>query len=72
MELIELSEEAEVNREAAAAMLRRIADQLERHNEVAFERNGITLRAKVPDQVSIEIELEIETDESKLEIEIEW
>ena len=72
MELIEIQESSVLKREAAAALLHRIADQLERHNEVAFDRRGITLRARVADQVSVDVELEVETDRSKLEIEIEW
>ncbi len=72
MDLIEITEKADMKREAAAELLRKVADQLERHNEVALHRNGITLHAKVADVVSVEIELEVESDESKLEIEIEW
>jgi amphi-Trp domain-containing protein len=72
MDLIEISEKRNMSREAAAKLLHKIADSLERHNELEFERNGIKLRVDVADQVEVEVELEIESDESSLEIEINW
>ena len=72
MDLIEISEKRNMSREAAAKLLHKIADSLERHNELEFERNGIKLRVDVADRVEVEVELEIESDESSLEIEINW
>ena len=72
MELLEIEEERDMTREQAAELLRRIADQLARHNELAFSRAGKTLRVEVPRQVEVEVELEVGTEGSKLEIEIEW
>lgn len=72
MDLLEISQKHNMSREDAAALLRRIADSLARHNELEFERNGIKLRVDVADEVEVEVELEIEADESSLEIEINW
>jgi len=72
MELIEITEKNRMTREQAAALLRQLADQLDRHNEVAFQRNGINLRTRVADEVTVELELEVESDGAKLEVEIEW
>ena len=72
MDLMEISEKRKMSREEAAKVLHDIADSLERHNELEFERNGIKIHIDVPDQVEVEVELEIESDESSLEIEINW
>ena len=71
MELIEIEDEHEVTREEAAAWLHRLADSLERHNEVEFVRNGMRMRIEVPSQVTMEVELEL-GDENSLEIELNW
>lgn len=71
MELIEIEDERRLSREAAAAWLHRLADSLERHNEVEFVRGGIRTRVAVPDQVVMEVEIEV-GDKSGLEIEINW
>lgn len=71
MELIEIEEEHEVTREEAATWLHRLADSLERHNEVEFVRDGLRMRIEVPDQVTMEVELEL-GDENSLEIELTW
>ena len=72
MDLLDLSEKRVMRREEAAALLRRLADSLARHNELSFEHDGKTLRVDVADHVEVELELEIEDDESSLEIEISW
>ena len=72
MELLEISETHRMSREDAAKLLHSIADSLERHNKLDFERNGVKLRVDVADQVEVEVELEVESDESSLEIEITW
>ncbi len=71
MELFEIEIEQRVNREEAAALLRRIADQLERHNEVVVEREGLKMRIGVPSELTMEVEVEI-GEESSLEIELSW
>lgn len=70
-ELLEVSEKATMSREAAAQRLRSIADQLSRHNEVAFSREGVRYVAKVPAQVELSVEIEL-GEESEIEIEISW
>ncbi len=71
MELIEIEEERTLSREAAAQWLHRLADALERHNEVAFVAGGIRTRVEVPDEVEMEVEIEV-GDDSGIEIEISW
>ena len=71
MELLEIESEEPMSREEAAAVLRRLADSLARHNEVEFVRSGTRFRIDVPDQVTVELEIEI-GDESSLEVEIKW
>lgn len=72
MELIEIEDEHRVTREEAAKWLHRLADSLERHNEVEFVREGLRMRIDVPSEVTMEVELEIGDDESSLEIELTW
>jgi amphi-Trp domain-containing protein len=71
MELFEVKTSATLRREEAAARLREIADQLSRHNELRFTRDGVPWTVKVPDEVELKVELEV-GDESELEIEISW
>ena len=59
MELVEIKQKERVQREQAAARLRELADQLSRHNEVEFERDGVTFKIRVPDEVELKIELEV-------------
>lgn len=71
-ELIEIEEKMKLRREAAAAILVKVADSLSRHNELEFERGGLRITVEVPDEVEVEIELEVTTEGGSLEIEIEW
>lgn len=71
MGLIEYESEEQLSREAAAAKLRELADQLARHNQVAFEREGRRYTVDVPDQVTLSYEIEI-GEENEIEIEISW
>ena len=71
MDLIEIEDKRRLRREEAAAWLHALADSLERHNDVEFTRNGLRIRAQVPDEVTMEVELEI-GEESGIEIEINW
>ena len=72
MDLLEISSEQDMSREQAAELLRQIADQLARHNQLEYQHHGKKLIVEVPNQVSVEVELEVESDESSLEIEISW
>ncbi len=70
-ELLEVTESATMSREAAAAKLRALADQLSRHNQVEFVREGVRYTAKVPSQVELSVEIEL-GEENEIEIEISW
>jgi amphi-Trp domain-containing protein len=48
------------------------ADQLSRRNDVEFERDGISFKVHVPDEVQLKVELEIGDDGSELEVELTW
>jgi amphi-Trp domain-containing protein len=72
MELIDVEATEELSREAAAARLRVLADQLARHNEVQFVRGGTRFRARVPDTVQLAFEFEIEDGAAEVEIELRW
>lgn len=72
MELIEHATTEKLTREAAAERLRELADQLSRHNEIAFTREGLKYRVDVPKQVELTIEIETGDEGSELEIEIKW
>ena len=72
MELVEIRQKERVGREQAAARLHELADQLARHNEVEFERDGVTFKMRVPDEVDLKIELEVGDGGSELEIELTW
>ena len=71
MELIEIDDERRLSREEAAKWLHRLADSLERHNELEFVQNGMRMRVDVPAEVTMGVEIEI-GDENELEIEISW
>ena len=71
-ELLEIEDEDRMSREEAAARLRELADQLARHNEVAFIRDGVRYSVKVPDQISFSFEIELGEDGSEIEVEIKW
>lgn len=72
MDLIEHSHEERLGREAAAQRLRELADQLARHNEVPFEREGVRYSVKVPNEVTFTLEIEVGDDGSEIEVEIKW
>ena len=72
MDLVEIKQKARMPREQAAARLRELADQLSRHNDVEFEREGVSFKVHVPDEVELKVELEIEDDGGELEIELTW
>jgi amphi-Trp domain-containing protein len=72
MELLEIEQKQTLRREEVAARLRALADALERHNDVEFDRGGMHFKLRVPDQVRVKVELEVEDDETELEIELSW
>lgn len=72
MDLIDISEKRRMGREEAARLLHELADSLARHNSLDFERNGLKVNVRVPDEVEVEFEVEIESDESSIEVEISW
>jgi amphi-Trp domain-containing protein len=61
-----------VSREEAANRLRELADQLARHNEVSFSREGTKFSIDVPDEVELSFEIEISDGECEIEVEISW
>ena len=70
-ELIEVEEDVMLSREAAAARLRQLADQLARHNQIEFVREGTRYSVTVPDEVKLKVEIEI-GDENEIEFELTW
>lgn len=72
MDLIEHTSDERLRREEAADRLRALADQLSRHNEVSFERDGLRFKVRVPDEVSFSLEIEVGDDESEIEVELKW
>ena len=70
-ELMELSHEEKVTREAAAARLRELADQLSKHNQVEVVRDGLRYSVRVPNEVTLKMEVEV-GDDNEIEIEISW
>lgn len=71
MELIEHESESELRREEAAQRLRELADQLSRHNQVSFVRDGLKYTVDVPDRVTFSLEVEV-GEESEIEVELKW
>jgi amphi-Trp domain-containing protein len=70
-DLFEIDQTQRLRREEAAARLRALADALDRHNGVTFERDGRRITVDVPDEVELSIELEI-GEENELEVELRW
>ena len=70
-ELFEIQEAHVLSREAAAARLRQLADQLARHNQIEFTRNGTRYSVAVPDEVTLKVEVEI-GEENEIEFELTW
>ena len=72
VDLYEFETKERLTREQAAERLRRLADDLERHNEVSLLRDGVPIRVAVPDEVTFKFELELEDDERELEVKLTW
>ncbi len=69
---LELKQKSTMSREAAAQRLHEIADELGSENDIRLERDGATVVAKVPDEVTLKIEFEVDGDETEFEIELTW
>jgi amphi-Trp domain-containing protein len=72
MDIFEVEQKETLSREEVAERLRKLADMLARHNDIEFERGGMSFKVHVPDEVNLKVELEIESDENELEIELTW
>jgi amphi-Trp domain-containing protein len=72
MELLKIEQHERLRREEVASRLRHLADMLESHNDIEFERNGVQFTVHVPDTVRLKLELELEADERVFEIELKW
>jgi amphi-Trp domain-containing protein len=72
MDLVEIKQHERLGREEVAQRLRTLADQLSRHNDLEFERDGMSFKIRVPDEVRLKVEFELEADGSELEIELTW
>jgi amphi-Trp domain-containing protein len=70
-EFFEVSKTEMLSREAAAARLRQLADQLARHNELEFVTDGVRTVVRVPDELRLKVEIEI-GEESEIEFELTW
>ncbi|MFL5850131.1 MAG: amphi-Trp domain-containing protein [Solirubrobacteraceae bacterium] len=69
---MELKERETLSREAAAARLRSIADELASGNDIVMQKDNLRFVAKVPDEVNLKIEFEVSDDETEFEIELTW
>jgi amphi-Trp domain-containing protein len=72
MHSIEHTTSERLRREDAAARLRQIADELSRHNELPFVRDGVRYTLDVPDEVEFTLEIEVGEDGNEIEIELTW
>lgn len=70
-QLIETTTETTLRREQAAARLRELADQIARHNQIEFSREGVRYSVEIPDEVTLKLEIEV-GEESEIEIELSW
>jgi amphi-Trp domain-containing protein len=72
MDLVEIETKQRMKREQAAARLHELADHLARHNDLEFERGGMTFKVRVPDEIDVKVEFEAGDEGSELEIELSW
>ena len=72
MGLIEHESEERMRREEAARRLHALADELARHNEVSFTRDGVRFTVPVPDELTFTLEIEVGDDGSEIEVELKW
>jgi amphi-Trp domain-containing protein len=69
---LEIKEKTRLSREAAAARLHEIADELASGNDIIMQSGELRFVAEVPDEVALKIEFEVEDDETEFEIELTW
>ncbi|UJA20268.1 amphi-Trp domain-containing protein [Thermoleophilia bacterium SCSIO 60948] len=72
MDLFEIEQKETVTRKEVATRLRRLAKMLSDDGDLEFEREGMSLKLHVPEQVELKLELEVSTEERELEIELRW
>ena len=72
MDLLKIEQHEQLRREEVAARLRHLADMLESHTDLEFERQGTRFSVHVPDEVRLKLELELGTDEREFELELTW
>ena len=72
MKLIDYETKQSVRREDAAEQLRHLADDLARHNDLRFDRDGKHYAVDVPDDVVLSIEIEVDDTKSEIEIKVKW
>jgi amphi-Trp domain-containing protein len=72
MKLIDYETKQPLRREDAANELRRLADDLARHNELGFDRDGKHYTVAVADEVVLSVEIEVGKSKSELEIKVKW
>jgi amphi-Trp domain-containing protein len=72
MKMIEHTTKERLRREEAAQRLRQVADELSRHNELRFVRDGLRYTVSVPDHVVFTLEIEVGDEESEIELTLEW
>lgn len=72
MKLIDIEQKQLMQREAAAQWLRTLADDLTRHNDLEFERDGLPYKVAVPNEITMEVELEVGSSGTSLEVELSW
>ncbi len=69
---LELKQKSVMSREAVAARLHEIADELASGNDIIMQGGELRFVAKVPAEVALKIEFEVEDDETEFEIELTW
>jgi amphi-Trp domain-containing protein len=72
MKLIKHEVKEHLRREEAAQRLRDVADELARHNELPFVRDGVRYTVAVPDDLVYELEIEVKDKKSEIEIKLKW
>ena len=72
VKLAELKDKTALSREAAAARLHAIADELASGNDIVLESGQLRFVSRVPAEVRLKVEFEVEDDETEFEIELTW
>jgi len=72
MKLIKQETKEHLRREEVAQHLREVADELARHNELPFVRDGVHYTVAVPDDLVYELEIEVKEAKSEIKIKLKW